>query len=161
MLKKLILIAVIFSGLVACKSKSAFKFSQDIVTKERSLSPHIQETENKVGRFLGANEYDSIVVAAENMEKMVQEKIDEINDMKVPSAKKADEFKSATLRYFKYIKSLYTGYKDLGKAATEETRQEVIAELQKLVEEKPDVLKNMQKAQGEFAEANGFKVEKQ
>ena len=51
---------------------------------------------------------------------MVQEKIDEINAMKVPGAKKGEEFKTAALRYFKYIKSLYTGYKDLGKAATEE-----------------------------------------
>jgi hypothetical protein len=159
-LKKLLLVAVLFTALVSCKSKGAFNYSQDIVAKERSLTPDIEATESKVGSFVTAGNYDSIVVAGENMEKKVQAKIDEINAMKMPKAKEVDQFKAATLRYFNYIKSIYTTYKELGKAPTDEARQEVVATLQKLVDEKQAVIDEMQKAQRSYADANGFKVEK-
>ncbi|MBC7873954.1 MAG: hypothetical protein H7Y01_08160 [Ferruginibacter sp.] len=158
MIKKLFIIVVLFITVTACKSKSAYNYSEDIVSKEQSLTPEIEATENKVEKFIEASQYDSIAVAGENMEKMVQQKIDEINEMPVPDAKGADDFKAATVRYFKYIKSLYSGYKKLGKAATEEERQEVISELQLLVKEKPSILSDMQSAQRKFAESNGFKV---
>ncbi|MBL0130672.1 MAG: hypothetical protein IPP43_05780 [Chitinophagaceae bacterium] len=54
---------------------------------------------------------------------------------------------------------MYAGYKNLGKAATEEDRQQVIADLQKLVSEKQAIVDEMQKAQKKFADANGFKVQ--
>ncbi|MEP6701164.1 MAG: hypothetical protein ABJA85_07605 [Bacteroidota bacterium] len=158
MLRNLFFIAILFTGLVACKSKSAYNYSQDIVTKERSLTPHIEETEANVGRYITANQYDSVAIAGEAMEKLVQQKIDEINALPVPKAKEADNFKAATIRYFNFIKSLYTGYKNLGKASTEEERQQVLTDLQKLVGEKPTVIADMQKAQGKYADANGFKV---
>lgn len=160
MLKKLLLVAVLFAALVSCKSKGAYNYSQDIVAKERSLTPDIEATESKVTKFVTDGTYDSIVVAAEKMEKMVQVKIDEIDAMKVPKAKEVDNFKAATLRYFRYIKSIYTTYKELGKATTEEGRQAVVENLQKLVDEKTAVITEMQKAQRSYAEANGFKVEK-
>ncbi|MBK9568756.1 MAG: hypothetical protein IPO53_01690 [Chitinophagaceae bacterium] len=45
MFKKLLLIALLFTGLVACKSKGAFNYSQTIVAKEKSLEPEIRATE--------------------------------------------------------------------------------------------------------------------
>lgn len=159
MLKKLLLVAVLFTSLLGCKSKSAYNYSQDIVAKERSLTPDIEATERKVTNYVTYQQYDSIVVAAETMEKLVQKKIDEINAMKVPSAKKAAEFKAATLKYFGYIKSIYTTYKQLGMAQTDEKRQEVVEELQKIVDQKQTVISDMQTAQRAYADANGFKVE--
>jgi len=158
MAKKLFFIALLFTGLVACKSKSAYKYSEDIVTKERSLTTPIETTEDKVEKYIAARQYDSIAIAGEDMEKLVQQKIDEINSMPVPDAEGADDFKTASIRYFKYIKSLYTGYKNLGEAETEEARQEVVDELQKLVKDKPSVISDMQAAQRKYADANGFKV---
>ena len=158
MLKNLFFIAILFTGLIACKSKSAYNYSEAIVAKDRSLTPHIEETEGKVGRYIAANQYDSVAIAGEAMEKLIQQKIDEINALPVPKAKEADNFKTATIRYFNFIKSLYTGYKNLGKAQTEEERQQVLTDLQKLVSEKPAVIADMQKAQGKYADANGFKV---
>jgi hypothetical protein len=159
MLKNLFIITVLITSLAACKSKSAFKYSEDIVAKERSLTSEIQSTETKVGNYITANHYDSVAVAGERMEKLVQQKIDEIDAMPVPKAEEADNFKAATLRYFKYIKSLYTSYKDLGNAQTDEGRQDVISVLKKLVADKSTVLKEMQGAQARYAKANGFKVQ--
>ncbi len=151
--------AVLFTALVSCKSKGAYNYSQDIVAKERSLTPDIEATESKVGAYISAGNYDSIVVAGEKMEKLVQTKIDEINAMKMPKAKGVEAFKAATLRYFNYIKSIYTTYKEMGKAPTDEARQEVVNNLQKLVDEKQTIIDDMQKAQRSYADDNGFKVE--
>jgi len=160
MLKKLVLVAVLFTSIVACNSnkKAAFNYSEEITKKDASLEPIVSATEDRVGRYLNAGQFDSVAVAGEEMEKIVQTKIDEINAMKVPGAKGAEEFKAATIRYFKFIKSLYTGYKRLGLAKDQEEREAVVADLQKLVGEKTTVLSEMQAEQRKFASDNGFKI---
>ena len=50
----------------------------DVLQCRISLTPHIEETEAKVGRYIAANQYDSVAIAGEAMEKLVQQKIDEI-----------------------------------------------------------------------------------
>jgi hypothetical protein len=159
MIKNLFLITILATSMVACKSKAAFKYSQDIVAKERSLAPEISATDDKVGKFAGDGQFDSVAAVGERMEKLVQKKIDEINGMKVPSAKEAENFKQATLKYFKYIKSIYTGYREVGNAKTEEERQRLAQDLQEVAGNKADEIGNMQKAQKKYAAANGFKVE--
>ncbi len=93
------------------------------------------------------------------MEALVQKTIDEIKNIPVPDAKEADGFKKSTLRYFDYMKSLYTTYKNLGLAQTDEDRQEEVTRLQKLVGEKQSAINEMQAAQKKFADANGFRIE--
>ena len=159
MIKNVLLIGIVVTGLMSCKSKSAYNYSQDIVAKERSLGPQITITEDKVGKFLGAEQFDSVAAAGERMEKLVQQKIDEINAMKVPNAKEAGTFKEATLKYFQYIKSIYTGYKELGKASTAEQRETLTKDLQDVAGKKEEVISAMQQAQKKYASANGFKVE--
>lgn len=159
MRKNLFLIAILFTGLVACKSKSAFNYSQDIVAKERSLTADINATEDKVEKFATAQQFDSVAAVSERMENLVQKKIDEIMAMKVPKAKEADNFREAALKYFKYIKSIYTAYKEVGKAPTAEERAKLAEEMQEVAAKKEEVVSDMQKAQRKYAEANGFKVE--
>ncbi|MBL0130671.1 MAG: hypothetical protein IPP43_05775 [Chitinophagaceae bacterium] len=65
MFKKLLLIALLFTGLVACKSKGAFNYSQSIVAKEKSLEPEIRATEKNVEKYLTAAQYDSVAIAGE------------------------------------------------------------------------------------------------
>ena len=55
---------------------------------------------------------------------------------------------------------MYTNYKEFGRAATEEERQEKLKEIQRIAGEKQDVLTEMQGAQRKFAEANNFKLER-
>lgn len=161
MRKNFFLAVLIAAGLTACKSnnKAAFNYSQDIVAKERSLSSDITETETDVKRFFGSGEYDSVAAASARMEKKVQQKIDEISAMKVPDAKEADSFRDAALKYFKYIKGIYTAYRAVGEATTDEDRQKKVEEMQEEAGKKQDVIDDMQRAQKKYAEANGFKVE--
>lgn len=161
MRKNLFLTALLFAGLVACKSnsKSAFNYSQDIVAKERSLTTDITETEGLVEKFAGAGQFDSVAAVSARMENKVQKKIDEISALKVPDAKEADNFRDAALKYFKYIKRIYTAYKAVGEAPTAEERQKLVEDMQEVAGKKQDVIDDMQKAQKKYAEANGFKVE--
>jgi len=157
--KKLLIACLLFTSLIACKSKSAFDYSQNVVAKERSLEKYISETEDKVEKYADKEQFDSIAIAGEKMEKMIQDKIDEINAMDVPKAKEADNFKAAIMKYFNYMKSIYTGYKNVGRAASTEERTTLVMDLQKLVGKKQAAISDMQTAQKKYAQANGFKLE--
>ena len=156
---KLLFAFILLASITSCKSKSAYKYSQDIVSKERSLVPEMTSTEEKATTYVTAGQFDSLAILAEKMEKLVQQKIDEINAMPVPDAKEVDQFKNSSLDYFKFIKSLYTSYKELGNASSDEERQEVLTDLQSILNNKFKVAGEMQAAQKKYADANNFKVE--
>jgi len=159
MIKKLLLGLVILAGLASCQNKSAFNYSENFVKKERSLLPDINRTEDNVKRFLATGQYDSIAVAGAEMEKIVDAKLKEIKDEPLPDAKEAENFKEAGIRYFQFIKSMYTGYKDYGNAKTPEDRDTEMAKLRDIVDKKAKAIEDMQAAQRKYADANGFKLE--
>ncbi len=160
MLKKICFVTVLFVGMVSCNSKkTAFDYSQDIVKKEQSLLPEIEKTESSVKKFLEAEQFDSIGAAGEKMEKLVDTKLNEIKGMPDPDAKGLDIFKTAAIKYFGFIKSMYTGYSDFGHAKTPETREQEMAKLQQIVADKPTAISNMQTAQKRFADENNFRLE--
>ena len=159
MIKKIFFAVIVLSVFVACNSKSAFNYSQDIVKKEQSLVPDITATETKIAAFLGKEQFDSIAAAGARMEKLVDEKLTELKDQPAPDVKEAAGFKDASMKYFRFIKSMYTGYKDYGSAATADARDAAMTKLRKIVDEKNEAINDMQLAQKKFAEANGFKLE--
>src|SRR5690349_12304071 len=119
MLKNLTIALVLVISIASCKSKAAFDYSQDFVKKEKSLLPDITSTEDKVSGYVSAGQYDSIAIAGERMEKIVDEKLQEIKKSSVPDVKEGENFKEACIKYFEFIKSMYTNYKEYGRAATE------------------------------------------
>ncbi len=155
---KMILTGLVFITMVGCQSKSAFNYSEDIIKKERSLIPEITATEKNVEKYVEKGQFDSIAVAGSKMEKLVQQKIDEIKSMKVPKAKEADNFRMASIRYFEYFKKRFSGYKDFGNAATAEAREKVQEDLLKIINGQQAAINDMQAVQRKFADANGFKV---
>ena len=159
MIKKILLGLVIVVGLVSCKSKDAFNYSENFVKKERSLLPDITATEDNVKKFLATGDYDSIAIAGERMEKIVDAKLKEIKDEPLPSAKEAENFREAGIQYFLFIKSMYTGYKDYGNAKTTEDRDVEMDKLREIVDKKTKAIEDMQAAQRKYADANGFKLE--
>jgi len=159
MIKKIFFGVIILSSFVACKSKSAFNYSQEIVKKERSLAADIETTENKVMTFMNNEQYDSFAAAGARMEKLVDSKLIEIKEKPAPDAKEGAAFKDAAVKYFSYLKSLYTAYKDIGNAPGAEAREKEMDKLRSLVNQKTSVLMSMQTAQKKFADANGFKLE--
>ncbi|HMK25314.1 MAG TPA: hypothetical protein VK483_04725 [Chitinophagaceae bacterium] len=163
MLKKLIIIATLVAGMAACKSnsKAARDYNNDIITQENILVPEVTTTETNVKRYYEEAQYDSIAAAGERMEGMVQKSIDAINAIPVPKAKGVADFKAAMVRYFTFIKSMYTNYKEYGQAGSDEKREEVLQKIKNTVSQRQDYLNEMQGAQRKFAAANNFKLERQ
>ena len=161
MLKKFVIITVLFASLAACKPKSnaALNYNQDIVAKDKSLQSEEQVIEDKVANFYNGGKYDSIAVAGEHMEVVLQKAIDEIDAKPVPKAKGIEQFKEAVLEYFRFRKSIYTVYKEYGQAGTDEKREEIETIRNKLVAQRDDVTNDMQNAQSIFSKANGFRME--
>lgn len=156
----LFLIAMAVFSICSCQSKAAFKFSEDIVQKEKSLTADITQTEEEVGRFAEEAKFDSVAIVSERMEEKVAAKIEEIKAMKTPVAKEAENFKTATLHYFSFIKSVYTHYKNVGLAKADEARQEAATKLTDIEARRDVAINLMQQAQQKFAKANGFRIEK-
>ncbi len=159
MLKKLIFAALLLTAFAACKSKSAFNYSQDFVKKEKSLLPDITATEDNVKKYMEKELYDSIAFAGEKMEKLVEVKIKEIKDNPAPDAKEGENFKEAGIRYFSFIKSMYSIYKKFGEAKTPEARDVELKNIIALTNKKNAAIEDMQRAQKSYADANGFKLE--
>lgn len=159
MFKKFLIAMLFVAVITGCNSKSAFNYSEKIVAMEKSLLPDIEKTESNVAKYVEAEQYDSIAAAGARMEGLVEKKIKEIESMSLPKAKEAANFKEATLNYFRFIKKMYTGYKEWGNAATEEEREEKLDEIRDFLEGKQKAIDEMQKVQRRFADANGFKVQ--
>ena len=160
MIKNLFAALAIAAIFTSCNSQSAFKYNQDFVAKEKSLTPDMMKTETDVERFAYAKQFDSIAVAGQRMADKIQEKITEIEKMPAPDAKGGDKFKAAALRYFQYMKKLYISYKNVGDAKTDEERQAEMVKMQEIVVQKEQVANDIRSAQQEYAAANNFKIEK-
>jgi hypothetical protein len=159
MTKNIFIALVVLCFLSSCKSKDAFNYSQDFVTKERAMIPDIDSTEDRVSRYADAGLYDSITVASTVMEKKFDVVIDGIKEKPAPDCKDGEHFKSEVIKYFDYMRSIYTAYKDFGNAP-EDGREAVRTRISDIVAQKPQVLADIKQAQNEFADANGFTVEK-
>jgi len=160
-MKVRIVAAILFIfALTSCRSKSAFNYSQAIVKIEQSMGPDIVTTEEKLDTYLTNGSYDSALVASQRMEIIVDNKIKEVEALKTPDVKEADNFRAATLRYFSYIKSIYTAYNDFILQASEEDREQARIRLLAVVDKKATALQDMQQAQLKYAQANGFRLDK-
>ncbi len=160
MIKKIFLAIVLLPAISSCKSSSAFDYSQSIIQKEKKITPDIQETEEKVGKYAMANQYDSIGIVGKKMEEKIAAVINEIKEMKTPAVKEITNFKTASIHYFEFIKSLYTAYKNFGNADSDTERERQKEIISEIAAKTRDAISEVQLAQEKFATANGFKLEK-
>jgi hypothetical protein len=159
MIKKIIAAAFIIISIVSCKSNNAFKYSQDFVASEKKLMPMIENTETKVEGYIALKQYDSMAIVSEKLENAIGETIKDAKAKPAADAKDGEKFKVDVIKYFEFLKSVYSSYKDYGNAATDDARQKEIAKMQQLISKKTEVVKIIQTAQKDFAKANGFKIE--
>jgi hypothetical protein len=160
-MKKSLILLYVFASiiLVSCKTKSALNYNQEIIRLETSLVPAMEKTEKDVTTYFETENYDSAAAVSLRMEALVDAKLKEVEALKAPDVKEASTLKQAAIRYFAYMKSIYTSYKSFAQATTEESREAEREKLLKVVDEKNDALREIQTAQKKFASANGFKIQ--
>ena len=147
-------------SLVSCQTKSAFDYSEAIVRMERELSADIAEVDQKLLAYMDAKKSDSAVMMSKHMEALAEEKLNEVEKLKVPPVNEGDNFKKSAVRYFSYIKSIYTAFRKFTMAATAAEKEKERKKLAKIIGEKNEITKAMQEAQRKFALANNFLIEK-
>ena len=155
------LFAVLFLvSLFSCKSKSAFEYSEAIVEMEKELSAEIAEADQKLLAYMDAKKSDSAILMSKHMEALAEDKLTEVEKMKVPPVKEGDNFKKSAVRYFTYIKSIYSAFRKFTMAESKADKEKERKKLAKIIESKNEIAKDMQEAQQKFAAANNFLIEK-
>jgi hypothetical protein len=158
-MKVRIAIALIaLATMAGCKSKSAFNYSEKIVKMEKDLGPDIEKADAQMAKFIETQTYDSVAIIAARMETLVEGKISEIKSTEPPAVEKADNFKRAAIRFFTFMKNMYTAYKNFASQTNEEEREKERQKLVDLATQIETAVKEMQKAQKEYADANNFKI---
>ena len=100
MLKKISFGVLLLACLVGCSDKkTAYNYNEDFVKKEKSLAPEISETESKVRGYMLLEQYDSIAVAGEHMEKIIGDIVKEVKDKPAPDVKEGQNFKDAGSKF--------------------------------------------------------------
>jgi hypothetical protein len=160
-MKKIFIACLLVTALAACKSKSAYTYCKDFLAKEKSLMPDIEKTEANIKTYFAADEFDSIAVAGEKMEKLVDNTIQGIQKEPAPDVKQGAEFKQAGIKYFEFIKSMYTAYKNYGHTPTPDGRDEEMKKLMDIVSHRQDAINDIQNAQKKYADANNIKLDDQ
>ena len=159
-------IKITFSALIlvfflSCKSTAAYEYSQRIVKMETDLSAEIAVADKKISKFLEAEQNDSAIIIAQLMEELANTKLKEVRKLDAPNVQEADNFKKEAVRYFSYLKNIYTSFKRFTMATTDDVKEAERLRLLRIVNEKEDATQALQAAQQKFAAANNFRIEKQ
>lgn len=153
-----IVAVVLLATITGCKSKTAFNYSEKIVKLEKDLGPEIANTEKQMAKFLETQAYDSVISVSTRMENLVESKLEIIRNTQAPTVPEADNFKKAAIRYFTYMKTIYSTYKNYASQTEEEGREKARQEWASIAEQGDDEVNSMQMAQRKYAEANNFKI---
>jgi hypothetical protein len=152
--------ALLLTALISCKSKTAFDYSQAIVKMENDLSADLAKADLKVAEYMEAQKTDSAIMMTQQMETLAEGTLKEIQELEAPKVKEAENFKKAAIRYFSYIKSIYTSLNRLTMAATDDEKEIERQRLARIIKDKEETTDAMQEAQRKFAAANDFRLEK-
>jgi hypothetical protein len=143
---------------VACKSKIAIDYNNVIAEKQKSLGNAMDAAEPQLKNYFASFEYDSIVNVSNRMEVKIDSIIEEIKKKPAPKADQGENFKNAALRYFDYMKSIYTSYKNYGLQTTPEGRQIERQDMSMVLSQEDKMIADMQQAQRIYAKDNNFKI---
>jgi len=97
---------------------------------------------------------------SQQMESLADSTLKEIQKLEAPRVKEGDNFKKAAVRYFSYIKNIYTSFNRFVMAATDEQKEIERERLAKIIKDKKETTEAMQEAQRKFAAANDFRIGK-
>jgi hypothetical protein len=143
---------------IGCKSKIAMDYNDMIVQRQKSLGTDMEATEPGLKNYFASFEYDSIVNVSNRMETKIDSILQEIKKKPAPKVKEGANFKKAALRYFDYMKSIYTSYKNYGLQSTPEGRQIELQVMSMVINQEDKMIADMQEAQRIFAKDNNFKI---
>jgi hypothetical protein len=127
---------------------------------EVELSKKIAVADEKVTRFIEADQQDSARMTAATMEKLTAETWDDVKKLDAPDVAEADNFKKEVVKYFGYLHSIYSAFNKFVQAPEGPAKEKEKGKLAKIVKEKDSATRTLQAAQQKFAQANNFRIGK-
>ena len=159
MKRTLSLLVILSLTLFSCKQQTALKYNNYVIELELALVPGTTAATSKIDSWIEADKWDSVAAISKRMQSEVQGSIDKIQKKDAPDLKGAAEFKQGALRYFAYIRDIYTGYIKLAEQPDAEARSTESAKFLSMINEKDKVISDFQEKQRAFASANKIKLE--
>ncbi|WP_460686743.1 hypothetical protein [Niabella aquatica] len=167
-MKKIVAGVLFFAiTIAACKTKSAdtgnapqtaSEYYEKIIALEETMSEPLLTTEATIKARGDKQDFEGIARSAKAMEDTIDIRINALQKME-PVGHGAEDFKIVATRYFEYIKSIYTAYRKIGEAKTEEERMKAAEEMTKTINGQQAVMDNLQSAQAKFATSNHFTID--
>lgn len=163
---KLPIFLILSISMLSCQSKTsdnnhqpltAQEYYQKIVDIEESLSEPLLKTEAEIKARSDKNNFAGMAQSAKAMEDTIDIRINTIKQMNAVG-RGAEDFKTITIRYFEYIKSIYTAYKNIGEAKNEQERQAAADKMATIINAQQDVINNLNITQNKFAADNAFNL---
>lgn len=156
-------VLVIFSGimlLLSCKSETKEQpaitpqqFNETLVNIEETMAEPILKTEAEIKVRGDRGDNAALIQSATAMEDTVDAKIAAVKELPA-IGKGAEDLKTATERYFEYIKSIYTTYREAGEAKTDEEKKAAAEKMNKIISAQPEVMATLKAVQDKYVADN-------
>lgn len=156
------ILAIIFFTLLflsSCGTRSALKYSEDVVALQRQLIDSVNSAQPQVVHYMKEGLLDSLALISQRMEAVAGDKLGLLEKLQLPSVKGGEAFQRASLLYFTHVRNIYISYKTYGKAPDDSSREQERQKMIRLETELDAVVEKMQKAQQELAKENGFRLQ--
>ncbi|MFT4094136.1 MAG: hypothetical protein QM640_10900 [Niabella sp.] len=153
----------------SCKTKStdtgtrpltAQEYNDKVIDLEESMSEPLLKTEAELKARSDKDDFAGMAQSAKAMEDTVDLRINALKKMDAVG-KGGEDFKTVAVRYFEYLKSIYTGYRNIAEAKTDEAKKEASEKMTNILSAQPGVMENLRNTQNKYAADNGFVISEQ
>lgn len=158
-MRTLIIISSFLFLLTSCNTRSALKYSEDVVALQRQLIDSVNTAQPRVVHYMKDGLLDSLAIISQQMETVAGNRLADVEKLRLPNVKGGEAFQRASLLYFSHVRNIYASYKSYGRALDDSSREQERLKMMRLETELEAVVAKMQKTQQELAKANGFRLQ--
>ncbi len=156
------LLASCFVMLISCnnssgdeKASTPEQFNDRVYSMEQSLGEPLLKAEAEIRRQQLQGDFKGMTQTANAMEDSVDLRIRAVREMK-PLGVGGEDFKTAALRYFEYLKKIYSNYGEIAQAEDVQSKDAAENKMARWLSWQTQVLANLRSAQAKYAADNDF-----
>lgn len=139
----------------AGKVYTPVQLNETIMALENSLEEPMLKAEAEIKvRSSNAN-MAGVAQSAKAMEDSIQLRLDAAKNLS-PVGVGGEDFKVVSVRYFEFLKSIYTTYREMAEAKDDNIKMEKAKQMESLMNSQAGVMATLQQAQQKYATDNGF-----
>lgn len=131
------------------------QLNEKIMDLENSLAEPMLKAEAEIKARGDNGNIEGVIQSAKAMEDTIQLRLTKLKGLSTVGVG-GEDFKTATVRYFEYLKSIYTTYKEIAQAKDDNAKTEKRKQMETILSSQQAVMVNLQQTQQKYAADNGF-----